>query len=115
MSNQFMRHQITNLISKTVARDDDKTIDINNKIKEIYEKRNYTNVYYVSREILYGSKSPSDYTEEGFPYTHDTVHLSITGSLAAAKNFKKSSLYLPFAEIVDSSAVLKQASNRTSD
>jgi len=115
MSNQFMRHNISNLISKTVARDDDKAIDINNKIKEIYKQKNYNNVFYISRDILYGSKSPSDYTDEGFPYTHDTGHLSTAGSLAAAKNFKKSSLYLPFAELMDTSVVLKQASNHVAN
>ena len=115
MSNQFMRHHISNLISKTVPRDDDKAIDINNKIKEIYKQKNYENVYLVSREVLYGSKSPSDYTEQGFPYTHDTGHLSTAGSLAAADNFKRSPLYKPFSEVINTSVVLKQASNRVAD
>jgi len=79
------------------------------------KQKNHENAYLVSREVLYGSKSPSDYTEQGFPYTHDTGHLSTAVSLAAAENLKRSPLYQPFSEVINTSVALKQASNSVAD
>jgi hypothetical protein len=97
---QFLRSKIISTSPKKMIRDDKKVIEVNQLLKSYFTKKNYKNVYYVSRDVLYGSTTHSDYTNNALPFTYDKGHLSMAGSLAASYNFKNSALYIPFVTLI---------------
>ena len=53
------------------------------------------NVIFISRDDLFAvDGTPSDVTEEGIPYTLDGRHISVYGSLNAARSLMASPVYV---------------------
>ena len=88
-------------MGRELLRDDLKAKLTNEIVKNKFLHKHYKNVYFVSRDVIYGSEVHHDYNEEHLPYTYDKGHLSIVGSLTAAKNFKKSEIYKPLYEAIN--------------
>lgn len=103
VSNQFLSRKIINNSSLLFVRDDEKVKNVNGMLKSFYNDSQYSNVYYVDRNVLYGSDYHGDYTEKGIPYTYDEGHLNISGVIAASENFKKTSLYNVFISVLEGS------------
>ena len=101
VSKHFLKKKIINCLGRELLRDDLKAKLTNEIVKNKFLHKHYKNVYFVSRDVIYGSEVHHDYNEEHLPYTYDKGHLSIVGSLTAAKNFKKSEIYKPLYEAIN--------------
>ncbi len=104
VSKHFLKNKIINGLGRDPLRDDVKAQFANELIKEQFLNKHYKNVYFVSRDVIYGSREHNDYNEEDLPYTYDKGHLSIIGSLTAAKNFRNSEIYEPFYKALNNSS-----------
>ena len=102
VTNTFTRSQVSKFYPQDLIRNDESSQAINKKFKQAIAAKNYTNVFFVDRETLYGSENPQDLTPEGLPYTFDTGHLTEIGSINFAKNFMKSKLYIPLKKLLES-------------
>ena len=91
--NDFLRSKISSRYKADYTKDDNLANQINNKLEQAIKKIGYKNVYYVSRDVLYGSSTHSDLTSSGIPYTFDQGHFTDAGSLAASNNFINSKLF----------------------
>jgi hypothetical protein len=96
----FLRTKISSLYPNEYERDDDLAKSVNKKLKKTIVSNNYNNVYYIDRNINYGSSIHSDFTLEGLPYTYDQGHLSEIGSITSSNNFMHSNLYIPLRNIL---------------
>ncbi|HHP0487259.1 TPA: acyltransferase family protein [Vibrio harveyi] len=101
VSKHFLKQKIIDGLKRDPIRDDVKANNANKLLKQYYVNQHYKNVYYVSRDIIYGNKEHNDYNKEHLPYTYDQGHLSIIGSLSAANNFKNSEIYEPLYKAVN--------------
>ena len=91
--NDFLRSKISSRYKVDYTKDDNLANEINNKLEQAIKKIGYKNVYYISRDVIYGSSTHSDLTSSGIPYTFDQGHFTDAGSLAASKNFINSKLF----------------------
>ncbi|WP_017444992.1 acyltransferase family protein [Gayadomonas joobiniege] len=96
----FFKQKVLPALTRDAIRDDDKAQAVNQLIYQEYLMRQYKNVYYISRDILYGGREHKDYNDENLPYTYDVGHLNISGSLSAARHFKNSKLSEPLENII---------------
>jgi peptidoglycan/LPS O-acetylase OafA/YrhL len=101
VSNSIMRQQVSSLYPYKIKRNDKQAQEINNKFKQALIAKNYSNLYFIDRESLYGLENYSDFTPGGLPYTFDTGHLSIAGSIEFAKIFMQTALFLPLKKLLD--------------
>jgi hypothetical protein len=99
-TNTFLRNKISPLYPSAYERDDELAKNVNKKLKKAIVSNNYDNVYFVDRDIIYGSSMHSDLTPEGLPYAIDQGHLSEIGSTTSSNNFMHSDLYVPLRDIL---------------
>ena len=98
--NAFLRSKVSSLYPNVYERDDELARSANKKLKKAVVSNNYNNVYYIDRNIIYGSSIHSDLTPAGLPYTYDQGHLSEIGSITSSNNFMHSNLYVPLRNIL---------------
>ena len=93
--NMYLRTKISPLYPSNFIKNDQLPIQINQKIAKAINDNNYKNVYFVTRDILYGSSNHSDFTSSGIPFTFDNGHLTDIGSIEMSNNFMKSEISIP--------------------
>lgn len=75
---------------------DSSRLKANEAVKVISNK--YPNILFIDEEALY---STSHLTEEGYPYSLDGGHMSLTGSKSSANYFEKSQKFLELKTIIN--------------
>jgi peptidoglycan/LPS O-acetylase OafA/YrhL len=107
VSKVYLSSKISSLYPSELIRNDQLPIKMNQKLKKAINKNNYKNVYFVTRDILYGSSNYSDFTSSGMPFTFDNGHLSDIGSIEMSNNFMQSEISMPlktkFPELIKKS------------
>jgi len=93
--NAYLRSQISSLYPSELIRNDQLPIQMNQKLAKAINDNNYKNVYFITRDVLYGDSNHSDFTSSKVPFTIDQGHLSDIGSIAMSNNFMKSALSMP--------------------
>lgn len=107
VSKVYLSSKISSFYPSELIRNDQLPIKMNQKLKKAINKNNYKNVYFVTRDILYGSSNYSDFTSSGMPFTFDNGHLSDIGSIEMSNNFMQSEISMPlktkFPELIKKS------------
>lgn len=103
----YLRSKISTLYPSKLIKNDELPLKMNLKFEKAIIDNNYKNVYLISRDVLYGSTSHSDFTSLRVPYTYDQGHLSDIGSIEMSNNFMKSEIFKPlkskFPELIKDS------------
>jgi peptidoglycan/LPS O-acetylase OafA/YrhL len=97
----FLRSKVSPLYPNVFEKDDELARSVNKKLRDAIVSKNYNNVYYIDRDIIYGSNRHSDFTSGGFPYTYDLGHLTEAGSVEASNHFITSDIYIPLKNILE--------------